>query len=157
MSELFSKKEQEYGEGYKNHLFEQYRLYIDSAERVSDRRQQANNYFIAINTALVSLLGFSIFNDSSWLKIMLAALGIVICFIFYFLIRSYRQLNSGKFSVIHEIEQNLPLAPYKYEWKILGEGQNKKIYYPFSHIECLIPWIFGLIYLFLAIYFLIHP
>lgn len=56
---LFSITEENYGAEYKAHLFEQYKLYIESAEKISDRRQSANNYFIAINTALISLLGLS--------------------------------------------------------------------------------------------------
>lgn len=35
---------------------------------------------------------------------------------------------------------------YDYEWKILKEGKDKKTYYPFSHVEMLIPWVFGFIY-----------
>lgn len=159
MSDLFSKDQKDYGDEYKNHLFEQYKLFIESAEKTSDRRQQANNYFIAANTALISLVGLSfqikIFENSSWLKILFAILGIIICFIFYFLIRSYKQLNTGKFAVIHEIEKHLPLALYKYEWQILGEGKDKSKYYPFSHIELWIPWIFGILYLVLGFYFVL--
>ena len=155
---LFQKSEKEYGDNYKSHLFEQYKLYIQSAEKISDRRQNANNYFITINTALISFLGLSfqikLLENLGWIKSLLAILGIIICIIFWFLLRSYRQLNSGKFKVIHEIEKNLPLALYDYEWKILGEGKNKKLYYPFSHIELLIPWVFGFIYLILGIIFI---
>ena len=153
-SELFKKSEIEYGEHYKVHLFEQYRLYIESAEKVSDRRQNANNYFLAINTAIFSFLGLIYeikLKDIPFICILLSVVGILICVIFYFLINSYKQLNSGKFQVIHEIEQELPLALYQQEWKILGEGKNKKLYWPFSHIEIKIPFIFGLIYLILLV------
>ena len=160
MSNLFSKKENEYGSDYKTHLFEQYKLYVESVEKTSDRRQQANNYFITINTALVSLIGLSFqikfFDDAAWMKAVLALVGLIICVVFWYLIRSYKQLNTGKFAVIHQIEKNLPLALYKHEWEILGEGKSKKIYYPFSHVELLIPWVFGIIYVFLGIYFLFH-
>lgn len=157
MSSLFSKSEKVYGKEYSSHLFEQYKLFIDSIEKTSDRRQQANNYFIAINTALISIIGLSfqvkVFDNATWLKSLLALLGIIICVIFWFLIRSYKQLNTGKFEVIHEIEKQLPLALYKYEWEILGEGKEKNKYYPFSHIELWIPWVFGTIYAILGIYF----
>jgi len=159
MDDLFSKKEKEYGAEYQNHLFEQYKLFIDSVEKTSDRRQQANNYFITINTALISMIGLSfqinLFENSPWLKILFAILGIIICFVFYFLIRSYKQLNTGKFAVIHEIEKHLPLALYKYEWQVLGEGKNKSKYYPFSHVELWIPRIFGILYLALGICFVV--
>ncbi|HOL87494.1 MAG TPA: hypothetical protein PLK32_09075 [Defluviitoga tunisiensis] len=157
--ELFSKTEKDYGDVYKDHLFEQYKLYVESIEKTSDRRQQANNYFLTINTALISLIGlsfqFKIFENVNWIKALLAIVGIIICIVFWFLIRSYKQLNTGKFKVIHEIEKVLPLALYKYEWEILGKGEDKSKYYPFSHIELLIPWVFGLIYIALGIYFIV--
>ncbi|MEM4230745.1 MAG: hypothetical protein QXF25_02625 [Candidatus Pacearchaeota archaeon] len=128
-------------------------------KKTSDRRQQANNYFLTINTALISLIGlsfqFKIFENVNWIKALLAIVGIIICIVFWFLIRSYKQLNTGKFKVIHEIEKFLPLSLYKYEWEILGRGEDKSKYYSFSHIELLIPWIFGLIYTVLGIYFIV--
>jgi hypothetical protein len=158
MSDLFAKNEKDYGNDYKEHLFEQYKLYVESVEKTSDRRQHANNYFITINTALISLIGLSfqikIFENLSWIKSVLALVGIFICVIFWYLIRAYKQLNTGKFEVIHEIEQHLPLALYKHEWKVLGEGKDNKKYYPFSHIELIIPWVFGIIYALLGLYFL---
>lgn len=158
MADLFSKNEKEYGNDYKEHLFEQYKLYVESIEKISDRRQHANNYFISINTALITLLGLSfqikVFENVVWIKCVLALVGIIICIVFWHLIRSYRQLNTGKFAVVHKIEENLPLALYEYEWEILGKGEDKHKYYPFSHIELYIPWVFGLIYLFLGLYFL---
>lgn len=153
--DLFPKTAQEYGGEYSSHLLEQYKLYVGSVEKTSDRRQHADNYFITINTALISLIGLSfqvkILEDVPWIKLILSIVGIVICVIFWYLIRSYKQLNTGKFTVLHEIESRLPLALYKHEWKVLGEGNENSKYYPFSHIELLIPWVFGAIYLLLAI------
>jgi len=63
-------------------------------------------------------------------------------FVCFNLIRSYKQLNTAKFKVLHEIEEKLVMNLHKYEWEILEEGKNYKVYYPFSHIEMLIPWIF---------------
>ncbi|OWK27002.1 MAG: hypothetical protein US76_00755 [Parcubacteria group bacterium GW2011_GWA2_38_13b] len=158
MSDLFSKNEKDYGNDYKEHLFEQYKLYVESVEKTSNRRQHANNYFITINTALISLIGLSFqikfFENLAGIKSVLALLGIIICVVFWFLIRSYKQLNTGKFAVIHEIEKNLPLALYKYEWEVLGEGKDDKKYYSFSHVELLIPWVFGIFYALLGLYFL---
>ena len=156
---LFEITEEEYGSLYKTHLFEQYRLYIESTEKISDRRQNANNYFIAINTALITLLGLSfqirISENIQLIRVVLTLVGIIICTIFWFLLRSYKQLNTGKFKVIHEIEQRLPLFLYGYEWEILEEGKNKKVYYPFSHIELFIPWVFGCLYFILGIIFVL--
>jgi len=155
MSDLFSKSEKDYGGDYKNHLFEQYKIYIESVEKTSDRRQQANNYFITINTALISFIGISsqitFFQNNNWIEILLSLIGVIICGAFWFLIRSYKQLNTGKFEVIHKIEENLPLALYKYEWEVLGNGKDYSKYYPFSHIEVWIPLVFGVVYVLLGV------
>ena len=158
MSDLFSKNEKDYGNDYKEHLFEQYQLYVESIEKTSDRRQHANSYFITINTALISLIGLSfqikVFENLAFIKSILALVGIIVCIVFWYLIRSYKQLNTGKFDVVHKIEEHLPLALYKYEWEVLGKGEDNKKYYPFSHIELIIPWVFGIIYALLVLYFL---
>jgi hypothetical protein len=38
----------------------------------------------------------------------------------YRLVRSYKDLNSAKFKVIHEIEKSLPISPYDAEWEAVG-------------------------------------
>ncbi|MHA1882105.1 MAG: RipA family octameric membrane protein [Candidatus Thorarchaeota archaeon] len=154
-SQLFQNSKDEYGEDYASHLLEQYKLYVESAENISDRRQNANNFFITINTALITILGVSlqleILAGLISLRVAIGIAGIIICVIFWFLLRSYKQLNSGKFKVIHEIEKHLPMALYAYEWKLLGEGNDKKKYYPFSHVEIFIPWVFALFYLIIIV------
>ena len=156
---LYSKAKEKYGDQYDSHFFEQYKIYIESAEKISDRRQNANNYFITINTALITLLGLSFqidfFGKLFLGRTLLAVVGVIICVIFWFLLRSYKQLNSVKFKVIHAIEKKLPLALYDYEWEVLGKGENKKLYYPFSHIELFIPWVFGILYFVMGIIFLV--
>lgn len=154
-TKLFPTNEKQYGSKYKDHIFDQYKLYVDSIEKISDRRQNANNYFITINTALISLIGLSmqykILGNFNWVKALVALVGVLICVIFWFLIRSYKQLNTGKFNVLHQIEEHLPVALFKHEWEVLGEGKDKSLYYPFSHIELLIPWAFGIVYVILFI------
>ena len=156
-TDLFKNSEKEYGNDYKNHYIEQYKMYLESIEKISDRRQSANNFFLTINTALVSIIGFLFQNhfltDVLFLKLFIAFAGILFCIIFWFLIRAYKQLNTGKFEVLHKIESKLPLAIYKYEWEVLKEGKNKKVYYPFSHIELLIPRLFVIIYFILFVIF----
>lgn len=156
-NKLLNNNIKDYGDNYRADYFDQYKMYVESAEKISDRRQNANNFFLTINTALISVIGLSFqikaFDDYGWTRGLLAILGIIICIIFWYLLRAYKQLNSGKFKVIHEIEQALPMSLYKYEWKILGEGKDKNKYYPFSHIELLIPWVFGIFYFCLGFVF----
>jgi len=154
---LFRMNDKEYGDNYREHLLVQYQLYVEGMEKISDRRQNANNYFITINTVLISFIGVlfqvKVFEHVAWIKALIAIIGIIICVIFWFLLRSYKQLNTGKFKVIHEIENKLPLALYDFEWKALGEGKDAAAYFPFSHIEMIIPWVFGFVYVVMGILF----
>ena len=42
----------------KNIFFEQYKLYVGTAEKVSEKRQTANNYFLSLNSFLLVLSGY---------------------------------------------------------------------------------------------------
>jgi hypothetical protein len=134
---------------YTEHLLEQYKLYVSSHEKVSDRRQKTNEFFLGLNTALLATLGFIVgkFGTSANFLVSFALIaGIIISYFWYRIIYSYKGLNSGKFEVIHAIEEKLPISMYKTEWEILGEGNDKNKYWPFSHIETKIPWVFIVLY-----------
>ncbi|MCK5589249.1 MAG: hypothetical protein KAI16_02985 [Candidatus Pacebacteria bacterium] len=145
------KIKKEYGEKYQDHFLKQYELYLAAAEKISDRRENVNKYFYTLNSGIFISAGFLINSEiSSFLIILillfLSVLGVIFSIIFWYLINSYKQLNTGKFNVLHEMEKQLPSQPYKDEWEMLGEGKDKKKYFPFSHIEKIIPVIFGVIY-----------
>ena len=141
--------EENYGNKFKEHLLEQYKIYIESADKISDRRQKNNDFFLAINTALIAFLGYSVKEKMIDLStiIIVASISIAICYSWYRLIRSYKDINTGKYKVVHKIEKELPVSLYGIEWQELGEGKDKNIYLPFTHIEIKIPWIFILFYI----------
>ncbi len=142
------KSQEEYGLEFKSHLLEQYKLYVEMADRISARRQSANSFFLSVNTAIIALVGYINFGDKivSNFYWLISLAGMVLCFMWYRLIRSYRDLNSAKFKVIHEMEAVLPVSPYDMEWEKVERGKNKKLYSPFTHIEIYIPWVFLLIH-----------
>lgn len=129
---------------FQNHILEQYKLYQSSAENISSRRQTANSFFVSVNTALVALTIYLNLGDADSINNywVVALAGIAISFMWFRLVRSYRDLNSVKYKVIHEIEKLLPIAPYDAEWEAAGRGKNAKLYLPFTHVEMLVPWIF---------------
>ena len=131
--------------------FEQYKILVNSAEKVSDKRMTANNYFLTINTAIISLTGLflslNFLSIKQWFVSLIGGMGLLICIIWFFIIMSYKQLNSGKFKLIHKLEKKLPVKLFADEWKILGEGSNSKKYIPLSHIEAGVPIVFGILYL----------
>jgi hypothetical protein len=140
-----------YGNEHASHLLEQYKLYVQMADKISERRQTANTFFLTINTALVAMLGIAWrpaerLVGPMWYLIV-GVSGLVLCYSWYRLVRSYRDLNSGKFRIVHAIEQLLPIRPYDAEWTIVGRGEDPKLYLPFTHVETKVPWVFFILYL----------
>ena len=136
-----------YGEEYANHVVEIYKLYVEMADRISSRRQSASSFFLTINSSIVALVGYVNLTDeqstpSLFFYVPVAVAGMALSYLWYRLIVSYKQLNSGKFTVIHAIESMLPLRPYDAEWSALGKGKNPRTYTPFTHIEVFVPWVF---------------
>lgn len=151
---LFKTSESEYGDDYRAHYLSIYKLYVEMADRISMRRQNANSFFLTINSAIIAVLGYVQFgvylgaklgvesgqtNDFYWI---ISLLGMILCFVWFRLVWSYKQLNSAKYQVIHHIEQRLPIAPYDAEWEAVGRGNKSDIYRPFTNIEAAIPWVF---------------
>jgi len=54
---LFKNQEGYPSDQLRGHLLEQYKLYIEMADRISSRRQSANSFFLSLNTTLVALGG----------------------------------------------------------------------------------------------------
>jgi hypothetical protein len=134
-------------------LFEQYKLYVEMMDKVSERRHTANSFFLTVSTALVAgLAGFlassTIVSASSksTLALIAGAAGILFCYVWRRLIYSYDQLNTGKFVIIHMLESRLPAKAYDAEWKALGEGKNEALYTPFTRVERWIPVVFMAFY-----------
>ena len=140
-----------YGDSWGTVLLEQYKIYVDSADKISERRTAANNYLLTLNTALVTLFGLISRHASTaiW-QVAVPIAGILASFVWWWLIRSYRDLNAIKFQVIHELEKYLPAALYSYEWTLAKQGRSAS-YRPLSHLECWVPFIFMGIYIIMAI------
>jgi hypothetical protein len=91
---LFKVPAKEYGEQYQNHLLEQYKLYVQMADKISERRQSANNFFLTVSTAVLAFLGLVVTpvvgGDPGavgsvplpWVLVVSAA-GLVLCFSWY--------------------------------------------------------------------------
>ena len=148
-----------YGEKFNEHLLEQYKLYVEMADRISERRMQTNKFYISLLSGLLALLSILVsvgkFINQALIFVIVSLLGIALCILWHINIRSYRQLNSGKFKVIHEIEQYLPFPCYDKEWELLGEGKETSKYLQLTRVEKYIPLILAIPYIFLFLYSLV--
>ena len=137
-------------ERYQSAVLEQYKTYVEMADRISARRSLANTFFLTLNTAVFATLG--VFSKdppktTPWLLVFPLVAVVVQCGGWFLLVRSYRQLNSAKYTVIGVLEERLPASPYwRAEWKALGEGNDKAKYWPMTHLEQWIPIIFAAVY-----------
>jgi len=146
---LLSVSHADYPEGkHQDHILELFKLYIEMTQKISQRRANANTWFLTINTALMTVIGVCLSKELYPIIITLVSLvGVTGCYLWRRLIISYKQMNWGRFAVIHKIEEMLPLSIAKAEWYVLGQGKIPKLYKPFTDVEKIVPTIFSVLYL----------
>ena len=141
--------------------FEQYKMFVDTSENLVARRQTANRFFFSANALTMSAIGVGIGlldDNDNRIKLIaggilvLSIVGILFCVAWQRLVRSYAQLNKGKFAVIHEIEKILPIALFSAEWYALGEGKDPKKYKSSTKTEMTVPAILMIVYLVAALF-----
>lgn len=147
-----------YGENYQTHLLEQYKMYVEMMDRVTERRGKTNTFYLSLLSGLLALLTLSVDKNlfsgtKDVLLLILAILGLLLCFVWYTNITSYKQLNKLKFQVIYEMEEGLPFSCYQREWEILEkQNRDKQQYKRLTKIEKYVPFILAISYLGLLIY-----
>lgn len=129
---------------------EQYRIFVETADRVSERRSQANNFFVSINTALIAAIPI-VFekiptSDEAFFAKAIGIAGILLNVIWFLTIRTYKNLNSAKFVAIHEIEGKLPHQPFRKEWQELKKKKWLRKYLTLSGVEVFLPFAFAFIF-----------
>jgi hypothetical protein len=123
------------------YAFEEWALYYQSAERVTDRRLAVNSSNFSISIALmagIGLLGnwsaehtaFRVFILSG--ITLVALLGVLFCRLWFGQIRDYKRLNSAKFEVLTYMapyvrfdggDRHVSAAPFDREWRrMMGTG-----------------------------------
>ncbi|MBI5117932.1 hypothetical protein HZA56_15765 [Candidatus Poribacteria bacterium] len=148
---LIQHTKESYGERFTEDLFEQYKLYIASAEKISERRVSANNYLLTVNAFLVTFYGLLATSQyKGYWTILVPVAGILVSLNWHRIITSYRDLNMVKYQVIHELERHMPAALFDYEWEKAEEGRGKA-YHPLSHLERWVPIIFMVLYVLIAV------
>ena len=145
-------------------LLTQYRLFVETSEALVSRRQRVNTFFLSVNSIILAAAGLLMRGGNSGglesgVLVGLGVAGVTLCFVWYRSIVSLRQLNRGKFEVIHALERRLPVRTFTAEWVALGRGEDPTKYRPSTRAEAATPRVFGLLQIFLAgsgVYMLIH-
>jgi hypothetical protein len=128
--------------------FAMFEVYLATAEKVSDRRAQANSWMLSVNSAIVALYGYlqadnmAVPQKMIWLWAIPAA-GVIVCIAWSALLKSYRELNRAKFVVLAELEADLAASPTTRERQIYKEHGRRSL----SRIESSIPACFVALYI----------
>ena len=136
---------------------ELYKLHSEFADRVSQRRDAANRLHVTLIVGL-ALFVATIYrfgpggglNDAMLMGI--SALGVFLSISWLVVIRSYKQLNSEKFRVLHELETHLVFAFFTREWDPEESGEKSNRYWRLTHVETGLPVLLGLAFVALFIY-----
>lgn len=136
---------------YRAAILEQYKMYVEMADRISARRGLTNTFFLTLNSAVFTLFGL-FWKDrpariSDWALALVLAVALGQAAAWWVIVRSYRQLSSGKYRVVGLLEERLPASPYwRAEWTALKEGSDWRVYLSLTHVEQWVPIGFAAIY-----------
>ena len=138
-------------------LLEIYKLHAELADRVSQRRESTNRLYVSLILGLVvflaTFLRFGFGDLPDWLVLTTTGgAGVLLSVSWFIVIRSYKQLNSEKFRVLHDLEKQLPYPFFTLEWDPQSKGEKSNRYWKLTHVEVFLPGIFCLIFLALIIY-----
>ncbi len=136
----------------KTELLELYKLHAELADRVSQRREAANRLFVSLLTGIAIILATSLRFGLGEIRAQVfiitgSALGVVLSVSWFIVIRSYRQLNTGKFAALDELENKLAYPFFRREWEFLEKGEKRNKYWKLTVVETSLPIIFSLFFL----------
>ena len=130
----------------KQELLEIYKLHAELADSVSRQRGTANRFYMLVLSGLAVLFSAFLRRENGvplgWLMVGFGIFGLLLASAWYIVIRSFRQLNSGKFKALQELEEKLAYPFFQREWDLLAEGRERKIYWRLTIVETFVPIIF---------------
>jgi hypothetical protein len=152
---ILSVPEGEYGKKYREHLLEQYKIYIASLNHTSNLRHKVNSYFLTLHTLFLAAIGASLYKEATFIQgdgqLAIPFIGIIISLIWWAITFTYKQRSIVKLKIVHKIEKLLPLSLYQNEWDILSKKPGSTSYH-FFRTSLLIPWVFSLLYVFIILF-----
>ncbi len=145
-AELFAGGEP--ADGDRDALLAQYRLFVETSEALVSRRQGVNTFFLSVNSAILAVVGLLLRDGQSGdlesgVLVALGLGGVALCVVWRRLMKSFGQLNKGKFDVITALERRLPARSFTAEWAALGYGRNPGKYKSFTETEAGTPLVFA--------------
>lgn len=129
----------------KDNFLLQYKIFVEMMDSISRRRHLTNQFYISLITALIAIatfVGENLISEgediekSIYILFPLTLTGIIFCILWRVNIQAYRYINKAKFTVILEMEEQLPYPCYDKEWQKL----KKEKYISLTIVERLVPF-----------------
>lgn len=139
-----------------DHKFDEYKLFVDSTQHLSERRQAATQTYLSVNTAIFAILALLV--KEAGLKgatlvgvsLPLFLVGIAVCLIWRKIITQYKELIRWRYDQLMAMELEMPGSHGMYvkEYESLFGSEKKK--FGFSRLEVWLPRLFLWLYLMYA-------
>ena len=138
-------------------LLEIYKLHAELADRVSQRREGANRLCVSLHVGLVvflaALVRFGLGDAPEGLVLgTIGVSGALLSVSWFVVILFYRQLNSRKFCVLHDLEKRLPFQFFVQEDGPQANGKKNNRYWKLTNAEITLPLIFLVLWLGVIVY-----
>ena len=130
-------------------ILAQWQTCVESANNISERRDNTNNLFVTLNLAILATISFT------WDVKMIALIisGITICVVWVFFINNFKHLNAAKFKVIGTLEEKLPVKAFEDEWNYI---KLEKKYTEGTKLEKVLPILFIIVYVLIIIMLIVN-
>lgn len=146
---LHKKTKREYGAEYRDHFLELYKIAIQGVDYTSNWKHTVNNYFLTIHSVLLAALGISVAKidivTPTLVHQMVPVLGVFMAIAWIMSVQSYNNILEVKFSILHSIEEHLPMALYATEWELLNASTKSPN--NAARVDIFIPSVFLMLYI----------
>jgi len=137
-------------------LMEQYKLFIQSKEKLTDRSFATNKFFLCLVIILLMLL-FLLHDEKLFyfisIRSILSVIGMAVCVLWWSNIDTYCVFMGVKFkSVIEEMEKQLPFECHLMEKNAMDDYRKQKKAFIFSDMQKLLATI---VFIFFMAFFLV--
>jgi len=132
----------DYGKDFQKHLLEQYKLFVGTSLDVTEKRLEAHRFHLTLNSIIFGIAGYMTILNQYLVIILFGVIGILISYVWRRSILAYKELNTAKFKVIHDLELYLPARLFKWE-----EKYYLKKYHGLTSAEKFYPIIFMALYI----------
>lgn len=158
--------------------FDEFKLFYESAEKVTDRRLETNRWNYSISTALLGLIGLLFswsFANATFLlvailgAVTLSAMASLFCSLWILQIQDFKRLNNAKFSVLNRMaskvrfsdsdsDKRISFDPFSKEWEVMKKTESVEeifntniVALKSSNIEYIIPQTFRILFVLILI------